>query len=179
MFLTRFCVNLCHLIWSWFGNHTNHQTISTLSNSRRAVSAGLSCLNWEIYCPPFPGYFTVAVKSCFTYPPLLSIFHLDFKKSPQNIMGSTESFQPLADSALFKPVQLGALHLNHRLVLSPLTRMRGSKESDGVWAPGDMSVEYYSQRASKGGFMLTEATPISRLVSGSRLGWTLQTATMT
>lgn len=83
-------------------------------------------------------------------------------------MGSTENFTPLAGTLLFKPVELGALKLEHRLVLSPLTRMRGSKESDGVWAPTELNVEYYSQRASKGGFMLTEATPISRLVSLSK-----------
>ncbi len=83
-------------------------------------------------------------------------------------MGSTAHFTPLAGTALFTPVQLGALKLEHRLVLSPLTRMRGTKESDGVWAPADLNVEYYSQRASKGGFMLTEATPISRLVSISK-----------
>jgi 2,4-dienoyl-CoA reductase-like NADH-dependent reductase (Old Yellow Enzyme family) len=80
-------------------------------------------------------------------------------------MGSTSSFKPLAGTALFKPLDLGALKLKHRLVMSPLTRMRASKETDGVWAPSDMNVEYYAQRASKGGFMLTEATPISRLVS--------------
>ena len=78
---------------------------------------------------------------------------------------SPEGFKPLTDTALFKPVQIGALKLDHRIVQAPLTRMRGTKESEGVWAPGDMSVEYYAQRASKGGFQLTEATNISRLVS--------------
>lgn len=84
-------------------------------------------------------------------------------------MGSTDHFSPLADTALFKPIELGALKLEHRLVLSPLTRMRGSKESEGVWVPTDLNVEYYSQRATKGGFMLTEATPISRLVRLSKI----------
>jgi 2,4-dienoyl-CoA reductase-like NADH-dependent reductase (Old Yellow Enzyme family) len=83
-------------------------------------------------------------------------------------MGSTGDFTPLADTVLFKPVELGALKLEHRLVLSPLTRMRGTKESDGVWVPTALNAEYYSQRASKGGFMLSEATPISRLVSVSK-----------
>jgi 2,4-dienoyl-CoA reductase-like NADH-dependent reductase (Old Yellow Enzyme family) len=44
--------------------------------------------------------------------------------------------------------------------------MRGTKESDGIWVPGDLNVEYYSQRASKGGFQLTEACPISRQSCG-------------
>lgn len=66
---------------------------------------------------------------------------------------------------LFKPLKLGALNLEHRVMMAPLTRMRGTKESDGVYVPSDLNVEYYSQRASKGGFQLTEACPISRLVS--------------
>jgi hypothetical protein len=67
--------------------------------------------------------------------------------------------------SLFEAVRLGALQLKHRVVLAPCTRMRASKESDGVYVPNNLNVEYYSQRASEGGFMLTEATPISRLVS--------------
>jgi 2,4-dienoyl-CoA reductase-like NADH-dependent reductase (Old Yellow Enzyme family) len=77
---------------------------------------------------------------------------------------SPSGFKELRDSALFKPLKLGAIHLEHRVMMAPLTRMRAPKESEGVWVPGDMNVEYYSQRASKGGFQLTEACPISRLV---------------
>ncbi|KAJ9409804.1 hypothetical protein DTO045G8_2280 [Paecilomyces variotii] len=76
------------------------------------------------------------------------------------------TFTPLQETVLFKPLRLGSLNLEHRVVLAPLTRMRGTKESDGVFVPNDLSVEYYSQRASKGGFMLTEATPISRYCAG-------------
>src|SRR5271170_6629699 len=97
-----------------------------------------------------------------------SFYFRDYHQVLPIVMGSTGDFTPLAGTALFTPVELGALKLEHRLVLSPLTRMRGTKESDGVWAPTSLNVEYYSQRASKGGFMLTEATPISRLVSISK-----------
>lgn len=54
-------------------------------------------------------------------------------------------------------------------MMAPLTRMRGTKFSDSIWVPGDLHVEYYSQRASKGGFQLTEACPISRYVSLAKL----------
>jgi hypothetical protein len=84
---------------------------------------------------------------------------------------SPEGFKPLADTVLFTPVQIGALKLEHRIVQSPLTRMRGTKESEGVWACGDINVEYYAQRASKGGFQITEATNISRLVSFGSPSW--------
>jgi 2,4-dienoyl-CoA reductase-like NADH-dependent reductase (Old Yellow Enzyme family) len=66
--------------------------------------------------------------------------------------------------SLFESLRLGALPLKHRVILAPCTRMRASKESEGVYVPNDLNVEYYSQRASDGGFMLTEATPISRHV---------------
>src|SRR5689334_15280072 len=66
-------------------------------------------------------------------------------------MGSVDTIGPL-----FQPLRLGALSLSHRVVLAPLTRMRSTKESDGVFVPNDLNVEYYAQRASPGGFMLTE-----------------------
>lgn len=62
-------------------------------------------------------------------------------------------------SKLFSPTQVGPLHLAHRVVLAPLTRLR-TEEGD---VPGDLVVEYYTQRASKGGFLIAEATSISPL----------------
>ncbi|KAK7609986.1 hypothetical protein BKA81DRAFT_298111 [Phyllosticta paracitricarpa] len=70
------------------------------------------------------------------------------------------SYPPLKDSTLFTPLELGKVKLEHRLVLAPLTRLRGRKVSDGVYAPSDLHVQYYGQRASKGGLLLTEATEI-------------------
>lgn len=50
------------------------------------------------------------------------------------------------------------------MVQGPISRMRATKESDGVYVPNELIVELYSQRASKGGLLITEATPISRYV---------------
>jgi hypothetical protein len=77
---------------------------------------------------------------------------------------SPTGFKPLEDTKLFQPLKLGALRLEHRVMMAPLTRMRAPEESQGVYVPSDLNVEYYSQRASKGGFQLTEACPISRYV---------------
>jgi hypothetical protein len=77
-------------------------------------------------------------------------------------------FKPLKDTALFSPFKLGPLNLEHRIVQAPLTRMRATKESDAVFVPQDLHVEYYSQRATKGGLQLTEATDISKYVRPSR-----------
>lgn len=74
-------------------------------------------------------------------------------------MGSLSPLEPL-----FQPLRLGAFSLQHRIIQAPCTRMRSTKESDGVWVPNDLNVQYYEQRASKGGLMLTEATPISHSV---------------
>lgn len=61
-------------------------------------------------------------------------------------------------SKLFSPTAIGPMSLGHRVVMAPLTRMRSS---DGD-IPNDLMLEYYSQRASHGGLIITEATPISR-----------------
>lgn len=75
-------------------------------------------------------------------------------------------YVPLRETALFKPTKLGRITLEHCIVQAPLTRMRATKESDGIHVPGDLTLEYYKQRASKGGLQLTEATDISHYASG-------------
>ncbi|KAF2109393.1 hypothetical protein BDV96DRAFT_235186 [Lophiotrema nucula] len=79
---------------------------------------------------------------------------------------SPTGFKALKDTALFKPLKLGKLSLEHRIVQAPLTRMRSTKEADGVVVPNDLVVEYYAQRASKGGLQLTEATDIHKYAGG-------------
>lgn len=61
-------------------------------------------------------------------------------------------------SHLFTPFRAGSLSLGHRVVMAPLTRMRSSAGD----RPNALMREYYSQRASKGGLIISEATPISR-----------------
>jgi 2,4-dienoyl-CoA reductase-like NADH-dependent reductase (Old Yellow Enzyme family) len=56
---------------------------------------------------------------------------------------------------LFSPVQLGAINLSHRVVMAPLTRQRSEQPGD---VPGPLMVEYYAQRASEGGLIISEAT---------------------
>ncbi|KAI8886972.1 FMN-linked oxidoreductase [Backusella circina FSU 941] len=60
--------------------------------------------------------------------------------------------------ALFTPVKLGAKELKHRVVLAPLTRMRSTTETN---LPTDLMTEYYSQRATDGGLLISEGTIIS------------------
>ena len=78
---------------------------------------------------------------------------------------SPTGLKHLRESALFAPLQLGPIQLEHRIVQAPLTRMRATKESEGVTVPNDLNVEYFGQRASKGGLQLTEATDIAKFVS--------------
>ncbi|WFS03630.1 alkene reductase [Rhizobium tumorigenes] len=61
-------------------------------------------------------------------------------------------------SKLLSPIQIGPYSLSHRVVMAPLTRMRSSHGD----LPNDMMREYYEQRASNGGLIITEATPVSR-----------------
>lgn len=60
-------------------------------------------------------------------------------------------------SRLFAPTAVGPYALSHRVVMAPLTRMR----SDPGDIPSDLMVEYYAQRASEGGLIISEATPVS------------------
>jgi N-ethylmaleimide reductase len=65
---------------------------------------------------------------------------------------------------LFSPVQIGPYQLKHRLVLAPLTRMRAAKPS---LAPRPLNAEYYAQRATPGGFLIAEASPVAATAFGS------------
>lgn len=76
-----------------------------------------------------------------------------------------------ADSMLFEPLKIGngKLELKHRVILAPLTRNRGTPASDNstaenpnrVWVPNDLMVDYYTQRATDGGLLITEGLPPS------------------
>jgi len=61
---------------------------------------------------------------------------------------------------------VGRILLKHRVIMAPLTRSR-SIQPDSI--PGDLMAEYYAQRASDGGLIVTEATNIS-LTSRGWLG---------
>ncbi|KAK1982118.1 NADH:flavin oxidoreductase/NADH oxidase [Colletotrichum cereale] len=70
----------------------------------------------------------------------------------------------MADSKLFQPLQVGNTTLQHRIVMSPLSRFRADPETH---APLPMAKEYYTQRASVPGTMIiTEATFVSRRADG-------------
>jgi N-ethylmaleimide reductase len=65
----------------------------------------------------------------------------------------TEALQTLSS-----PVQIGPITLKHRVVMAPLTRSRSEQPGD---IPGKLMLEYYTQRASDGGLIISEATSIS------------------
>jgi N-ethylmaleimide reductase len=61
-------------------------------------------------------------------------------------------------SLLHSPLKIGNYSLAHRIVMAPLTRMRASNPDS---APHALNAQYYGQRASRGGLIITEATQIS------------------
>jgi N-ethylmaleimide reductase len=63
---------------------------------------------------------------------------------------------------LTDPIQLGSIHAANRILMSPLTRGRATREA----VPTPIMADYYRQRASAG-LIISEATGISRL----GLGW--------
>src|SRR5579872_7467390 len=64
----------------------------------------------------------------------------------------------LRANKLFTPIQVGSMELKHRVVMSPLTRSRSVQPGS---IPGDLMLEYYSQRVSDGGLIVSEGTSIS------------------
>jgi N-ethylmaleimide reductase len=65
---------------------------------------------------------------------------------------------------LFTPIQVGPMELKHRVVIAPLTRSRSVQPGS---IPSDLMLEYYSQRTSDGGLIISEGTSIS--IAGG--GW--------
>ncbi|KAI0252324.1 FMN-linked oxidoreductase [Lactifluus subvellereus] len=66
-------------------------------------------------------------------------------------------------SALFQPLRIGAMNLQHRVVMAPLTRDRANKDH----VHGELAKTYYSQRSSVPGMLvITEATFIAPQAAG-------------
>lgn len=75
------------------------------------------------------------------------------------------------NSALFQPLAIsnGSIVLRHRIIHAPMTRNRGvplspistPEQPNRLWAPGDLVVEYYAQRATEGGLIISEGVPPS------------------
>ncbi|XP_057950860.1 12-oxophytodienoate reductase 2-like [Malania oleifera] len=57
---------------------------------------------------------------------------------------------------LLTPYKMGRFHLSHRIVLAPLARQRSYHN-----APQPHAILYYSQRTTKGGLLIAEATGVS------------------
>ncbi|CAN6656511.1 NADPH dehydrogenase 2 [Trichomonascus vanleenenianus] len=69
----------------------------------------------------------------------------------------------MSSSNLYKPIKVGTVELENRIVLAPLTRFRA--ESDHT--PNSLLTEYYRQRAAnKGSLLITEATFITERAGG-------------
>lgn len=89
-------------------------------------------------------------------------YHLSSAMTIHNLGEKSALFQPLA-------IANGGITLSHRIVHAPLTRNRGVPEKsistpeapNRVWIPGDLMVEYYAQRATDGGLMISEGIPPS------------------
>lgn len=77
---------------------------------------------------------------------------------PSKVVLDGEEFPvPKEVAPLYVPYKLGDIgELEHRVVYAPLTRCRSPGN-----IPQPVAAEYYSQRASKGGYLITEATSVA------------------
>ncbi|KAG0481081.1 hypothetical protein HPP92_011939 [Vanilla planifolia] len=62
---------------------------------------------------------------------------------------------------LLRPYKMGKFNLSHRVVLAPLTRSRSYGN-----IPQSHAILYYSQRTTKGGLLISEATGVSNTAQG-------------
>jgi N-ethylmaleimide reductase len=70
----------------------------------------------------------------------------------------------MSHPSLFSPLQVGPYRLQHRVVMAPLTRMRAERAS---FAPRELNAEYYGQRATAGGLIIAEASPVAATGRGN------------
>ncbi|PSS10726.1 hypothetical protein M430DRAFT_108019 [Amorphotheca resinae ATCC 22711] len=90
---------------------------------------------------------------------------------PGNGVAAKEDAPRGASSALFTPLTIGngKITLSHRIVLAPLTRNRGvplnpnptPESPNRIWYPDSLVKEYYLQRTTPGGLLITEGLPPS------------------
>ncbi|KAL3532684.1 hypothetical protein ACH5RR_006205 [Cinchona calisaya] len=73
----------------------------------------------------------------------------------------TKSDHQQGSPSLFSPFKMGKFNLSHRVVLAPMTRCRAINN-----IPQPALAEYYAQRATNGGFLITEGTAISPTAAG-------------
>ncbi|XP_060180900.1 12-oxophytodienoate reductase-like protein [Lycium barbarum] len=63
---------------------------------------------------------------------------------------------------LLTPYKMGRFELSHRVVMPPMTRNRSYNNT-----PQPHAIEYYAQRATKGGFLISESASASDISKGS------------
>ena len=79
----------------------------------------------------------------FSPPGLLSLAHSNVD-ARRHLEPTGSQLAENQMSRLFAPAHIGPYTLSHRVVMAPLTRMRSGPGN----IPGDLTVEYYRQRAS-------------------------------
>lgn len=95
---------------------------------------------------------------------------------PGNGVCAKEEAPKGAASKIFTPLKIGngTLTLSHRIVLAPLTRNRGIplkkdatvEDPNRIWYPDSLQAEYYAQRATPGGLLITEGLPPNLVGNG-------------
>jgi N-ethylmaleimide reductase len=64
----------------------------------------------------------------------------------------------ITEHKIFTPFTIGRVSLRHRVVMAPLTRLRSEQPGD---VPGPLMAQYYEQRTSPGGLIITESAEIT------------------
>ncbi|TPX64430.1 hypothetical protein CcCBS67573_g08406 [Chytriomyces confervae] len=123
----------------------------------------LTALQWKEL---FDGHMELSLESELVWPaPKMIESRRNRNLKPTRTTTTTATTTTMAPQqpklALFTPLQVGDMTLEHRVALAPLTRSR----SPGFVANA-LNALYYTQRATKGGLLISEGTCIDQFSNG-------------
>ena len=111
-------------------------------------------------CRPFISFYSPLIRSSAIQ---LTPLSLVLQPTQNSQKYHTAEMSNSSQSRLFKPLKVGNIELQNRIVLAPLTRFR----ADDAHVPLPFVAEYYAQRACvPGTLLITEATFIAPLAGG-------------
>jgi len=112
------------------------------------------------YCTTLYSLLLRYYTTCFTRIPVRPQSLFESYASTMTVLQPPVTNGSKSNSKLFTPLKLGRMELKHRIIMAPMTRARSPGH-----IPDQNVVEYYSQRASEGCLIITEATHISVMVN--------------
>lgn len=123
-----------------------------------------NCMGGERYKRPLTAQLQSTPPHSSSHIAYLFLLQTTFPNTKYHTQARMGSITTIPDRSkttpkLFTPLQIGNMHLKHRIIMSPLTRVRCP---GGL--PTELVAEYYAQRATEGGLIIGEGCHPSFMV---------------